>query len=175
MIRIIIFAVVLSFLPWTLLFAAEPVKVGDPVPAFTLPYATKDSVSFDGLVSSTLTGKRYLLAFYPADWSGGCTKEMCLFRDEFAGFEELGVTVLPISGDYVFSHHEWAKHHNLPFMLLSDPTRDFGRQLGVYREDTGMFSRSVFVVGPDGTFEYIDYEYSVKDDVDYEALKSALK
>jgi len=154
--------------------AAETVKVGDPAPAFTLPFATRDSVDLKGLSSAELAGKRYVLAFYPADWSSGCTAEMCMLRDEFAGFEKLGVIVLPVSGAYVFSHREWAQYHNLPFRLLSDPTREFGRKMGVYREDTGMFQRSVFVVGPTGTLEYVDYEYSVKDRDDFEALRDAL-
>ena len=47
--------------------------------------------------------------------------------------------------------------------------------MGVYMPDNGMMSRSVFVVGQDGKFEYIDYEYSVKDGKDFEELKKALE
>ena len=149
-------------------------KVGDSVPDFKLPYATKDSIGSDELTPETLKGKRYLLAFYPADWSGGCTKEVCTFRDRFSELQKLNVEILAISGDYVYSHFEWAKHHNLPFKLLGDHTREFGQKMGVYMPEHGMHKRSVFVVGKDGKFEYIDYEYSVKDDVDFEALKAAL-
>ncbi len=154
--------------------AGEIFKVGDTVPQFQLPYATKDTIDFDGIGSENLKGQRYVLAFYPADWSGGCTKEMCTFRDEFAGFEELGVEILAISGDYIFSHHEWAKHHDLKFKLLADQTREFGKAMDVYMDKYGMFQRSVFVVGPDGRFEYIDYDYSVADDKDFRALMDFL-
>ena len=47
--------------------------------------------------------------------------------------------------------------------------------MGVYIDDYGMFQRSVFVVGPDGKFEYIDYEYSLADDKDFNALKKFLR
>ena len=154
--------------------AEETVKVGDPAPSFQLPYATAEEVNFEGLSSDDLKGTRYLLAFYPADWSGGCTKQMCTFRDGFSEFEDLNVEVFPISADLVFSHKEFAAHHKLPFKLLADHTREFGKAMGVWREDYGMFARSVFVVGPDGKFEYIDYEYSLADDSDYKALKKAL-
>ncbi|MCM2272584.1 MAG: peroxiredoxin [candidate division Zixibacteria bacterium] len=174
--RLFIFVAALTV---TALFGAERIsamalQVGDTLPEFQLPYATQDSISMDGLGSGDLKGKRYLLAFYPADWSGGCTREMCGFRDAITQFESLNVEVLPISADLVYSHREWAKHHNLPFRLLADQTRDFGKKMGVYQEDRGMFKRSVFVVGPDGKLEYIDYEYSVADDSDFDELKAFL-
>src|SRR5258705_907352 len=62
-----------------------PLKVGDPAPDFKLPYATIDSVASDSLTLSSLVSKRnVVLAFYPADWSGGCTKEGCTLRDNFS-------------------------------------------------------------------------------------------
>jgi len=149
-------------------------KVGDSVPDFKLPYATKDSVASEELTPASLKGTRYLLAFYPADWSGGCTKEVCTFRDSFSDLQKLDIEIIAVSGDYVYSHFEWAKHHNLPFKLAGDHTREFGQKMGVYMPEHGMHKRSVFVVGKDGKFEYIDFEYSVKDDKDFEALKAAL-
>ncbi|MBK7142066.1 MAG: peroxiredoxin [bacterium] len=153
--------------------AAMP-QVGDTIPEFKLPYATRDSISWEGIGSADLKGKRYLLAFYPADWSGGCTKEVCTFRDAIAQFEGLNVEVLPISADLVYSHQEWAKHHNLPFRLLADHWREFGKKMGVFAEEKGYFKRSVFVVGPDGKIEYVDEAYSVADEKDFETLKAFL-
>lgn len=153
---------------------AANVKVGDKVPDFNLPYATKDTVVFEGLSSKELLGKRYLLAFYPADWSGGCTKEMCTFRDEIKELEGLNVEVFPVSADLVYSHHEWAKALNLPFKLLADQTREFGTAMGVYMADRGMMRRSVFVIGPDGKVLYMNDNYSLKDDTDLRALKEFL-
>jgi len=154
--------------------AEDKLKVGDSLPSFKLPSATSEAINMDGVSSSDLTGKRYVLAFYPADWSGGCTKEICTLRDSFQEFETLGVEIYPVSADLVFSHKEWAAHHKLPFTLLADHTRDFGKAMGVYLPEHGMFQRSVFVVGPDGKLEYVDYEYSLVDESDLEALKVKL-
>ena len=149
-------------------------KIGDQIPAFKLPYATKETVEMKGIGSADLTGQRYLLAFYPADFSSGCTKEMCTFRDQLASFEALKVTVLPVSADLVFAHHEFAKQQNLPFKLLADQTREFGTKMGVYMPEQGFMKRSVFVVGPTGKIEFINADYSVKDDTDLNALKGFL-
>jgi peroxiredoxin len=149
-------------------------KVGDTLPDFKLPYATRDTVVLDGIGKADLAGQRFVIASYPADFSPGCTKEMCSFRDGLQQFEQLKVTVLPVSGDLVFAHREFAKQQNLPFKLLSDPKREFGRHLGVLILDQGILRRSVFVFGPDGVLEYVDYDYSVKDDADFTALKAFL-
>lgn len=154
--------------------AQQSFTVGDTVPTFKLPYATADSIFFEGIGPEDFKDQRFLMAFYPADWSSGCTKEMCTFRDSFEEFSKLSIEVLPISGDYVFSHHEWAKHHKLPFKLVADHTRTLGMMMGVYRDDWGMFKRSVFLIGPDGRFEYIDYEYSVRDEDDFDRLREFL-
>ena len=108
---------------------AAALKVGEQAPDFTLPYATQEKIVLkpeEQMSLASLRGKNVILAFYPADWSGGCTKEVCTLRDTFAELAKLNANVLGISGDYVFSHHEWAKFHKLPFPLLSPPFNALG-------------------------------------------------
>jgi len=149
-------------------------KVGDQVPEFNLPYATADTISNSGLTPAAMLGKRYLIATFPAAWSSGCTKEMCTFRDTFSDLAKLNIEILAVSGDYVFTQHEWAKNQKFPFTFLGDATREFGRRLGVYNDQNGYFKRAVFVVGPDGKIQYINYNYSVTDNKDYDLLKAFL-
>ena len=93
----------LVFLISISVFAQEPPKLGDKAPLFTLSYATKDTIVNSGFSLASCIGKNYiLLAFYPADWSGGCTKEMCTMRDSFTELSNLGCDVYGISGDYVY-------------------------------------------------------------------------
>ncbi|HYQ86876.1 MAG TPA: peroxiredoxin [Bacteroidota bacterium] len=156
--------------------SAKPLRVGDPAPDFALPFATKDSVGTEMLQLSALFGKqKILLAFYPADWSGGCTKEMCAMRDNFVSLESLGVAVLPISGDYEYSHHEWAKYHNLPFRLLSDHSHTVARMYDSFNQESGFDNRTVFVIDKHGKITYVDPKYSVRDMNSFEKLKEALK
>jgi peroxiredoxin Q/BCP len=153
-----------------------PLKVGDAAPDFTLRYATRDSVAPDSLRLSSLIGKRNIvLAFYPADWSGGCTKEVCTMRDNFGQLGAFNADVIGLSGDYVYSHYEWAKFHNLPFRLASDHNHAVAKRYGTYNEASGHDRRTVFVVDKQGKLGYIDMAYSPRDSVSFEKLQVALK
>lgn len=149
--------------------------VGDRAPDFTLPYATRDTIDFKGLTLSEHIGSKYIiLAFYPADWSSGCTKEVCTIRDNFSALEELDAVVFGISGDYVFSHHEWAKYHDLPFTLLSDHSHEVASLYDSYDERWGYNKRTVFVIDTDGTIAYVDMEYDVSNTEDFRLLQSTI-
>jgi peroxiredoxin len=154
---------------------ADSLKVGDKAPDFTLPFATKDSVWTAPLTLSSVVGPRTIvIAFYPADWSGGCTKEVCSFRDNFSSLSSLNADVIGISGDYQFSHYEWAKYHNLPFRLASDHKHEVAKQYGVYNEQYGFDNRTVFVVDKSGKLGYIDWHYSPRDSTSLNKLRGAL-
>jgi len=151
-------------------------KIGDPAPDFALPYATKDTIVLNApLRLSELIGKRNIvLAFYPADWSEGCTKEMCTLRDEFADLEKLDAEILPISGDYVFSHKEWANHHRLPFKLLSDHDHAVARKYHSYNDMTGWNRRTVYVIDRAGKIAYVNLKYDVRTPDAFSKLKEVL-
>jgi peroxiredoxin Q/BCP len=149
-------------------------KVGDKAPDFSLPCATKDSI-IESLTLSDVIGKNnVILAFYPADWSGGCTVEMCTMRDNFGLLSELGGVVLGISGDYVYSHREWAKHHNLQFALLADHDHAVAKQYSSYNGESGYNQRTIYVIDKSGTIAYIDPAYKVREPASFENLKAAL-
>src|SRR4030065_751956 len=150
-------------------------KVGDKAVDFTLPYATKDTMIFEGLNLSSLFGKGPIIsAFYPADWSSGCTKEMCSMRDNFSDLQKLEAQIIAISGDYVYSHHAWAQHHNLPFILVSDYNGKVARLYDSWNEEKNYCKRTAFLIDNSGKIAYRDLEYSVKDDVDFQALRETL-
>lgn len=155
---------------------SPPLRVGDPAPDFTLPYATRDSVSPVDLKLSGLFGSsNIILAFYPADWSGGCTKEMCTIRDNFGLLSGLHAEVLGISGDYEYSHHEWAKFHNLPIKLVSDHFHKVAKQYNSFNDIAGYNKRTVYVIDRKGMISYIDLEYRVRDSSSFEKLQAALR
>jgi len=155
---------------------SKQLSVGDAAADFTLPYATKDSVSPDNLTLSSLFGKRAIvLAFYPADWSGGCTKEMCTMRDNFSALSELNAEILGISGDYEYSHHEWAKHLELPIKLVADHTHAVAKNYNSYNDAAGYNKRTIYVIDKQGKIAYIDPKYSVRDMDSFNKLKAALK
>jgi peroxiredoxin Q/BCP len=149
-------------------------KVGDAAPDFQLPYATRDSIASDSLSLGAFAGHNVVLAFYPADWSGGCTKEVCTLRDNFTSLGAVNAVVIGISGDYVFSHHEWAQHHNLPFRLASDHSHAVAKRYGSYNDAYGFNRRTVFVVDKQGKVAYEDLVYSTRDSVSFGKLQAAL-
>ena len=152
-----------------------PLNVGDEVPEFNLPYATKDYVDLNlRLGSEKLKGKRYLVAFHPADWSDTCAKQFSAYKDNLKAFKDFNVDVLLVSGDYVFSRHEWARALNLPFYMLSDHKHEMGKTFGIYDEKTGFDTRSVFLIGTDGRIEYFNSRYNAENDRDFDELKSAI-
>lgn len=158
--------------------AAAAPKVGEAAPDFKLPYATKEKIFMrpdEQMTLAGLRGKNVILAFYPADWSGGCTTEVCTFRDTFMEFGKLNAVVLGISGDYAFSHHEWAKHHNLPFALLSDHDHRTARAYDSYMEQYGMNKRTVYLIDKDGVVRYFNLAFKAGDKKDYDALRAELE
>jgi len=171
--RVILFLSLTFFM--LMVARSQTLKVGDKAPDFKLPYATKDTISFAGIKLSEIVGRRNIvLAFYPADWSGGCTTQMCTFRDNFVELSKLDAEVLGISGDYVFSHHEWAKHLNLPFKLLSDHKHEVARLYNSYDEGSGYNRRTVFVIDKNGKIAYINWKYDVRDPGHFEELRKVL-
>lgn len=157
---------------------ASAPEVGKPAPDFALPYATQEKIVFkpeDQMRLSALRGKNVILAFYPADWSGGCTKEVCTLRDTFAELSKLNATVLGISGDYVFSHQEWAKHHNLPFPLLSDHDHKVARMFASYDEESGFNNRTVYLIDKEGVVRFVNLQFKAGDAKDYNALRAELE
>jgi peroxiredoxin Q/BCP len=157
--------------------AAAP-KVGEAAPDFKLPYATQDKLVLkpeEQMSLSSQRGKNVILAFYPADWSGGCTTEVCTLRDTFAELSKLNATVLAISGDYVFSHQEWAKHHNLQFPLLSDHDHRVAKMYDSFNADYGFNKRTIYLIDKDGVVRYVNLAFKAGDKKDYDALRAELE
>ncbi|MGB0525702.1 MAG: peroxiredoxin [Flammeovirgaceae bacterium] len=93
-------------------------KLNSQAPDFTLASTGGGEIT----LSSDLAGKPCIIYFYPKDFTPGCTKEACSFRDHFEEFRGLDIDIFGISRDSIESHHDFKKKHNLPFELLSDPS-----------------------------------------------------
>ena len=109
-------------------------KVGDKAPAFEgKTDENKDWKSKDHV------GKKVLVVyFYPADMTGGCTKQACNYRDAVAELESDDVEVIGVSGDSVENHQHFKKEHKLNFTLLADPKGEIAKAFGVKTGDGGV-------------------------------------
>jgi peroxiredoxin Q/BCP len=149
----------------------EPVvlEVGDEAPEFEgLDDEGEEWKSIDHVGENIL-----VVYFYPADMTGGCTRQACSYRDAMEQFEEDGVEVIGVSGDSVENHQVFKKAHELNFTLLADPEGVIARAFGVKTGRGGAFTvpetgvelvrgitamRWTFVIDLEGHIAYKDDE-----------------
>ena len=140
-----------------LLTAGAPAP-GTKLPDFTVKLATKDGLA-DWKLSDHLGKGPLVFGFFPLAFTGGCTKEMCDFRDNLGSFATLDAQVFGFSADTGPSNKAFAAKENLQFGILSDPNRTFiGKVwpamatpvLGVEH----VAQRGAMVVNPDGTVKW---------------------
>jgi len=126
-------------------------KIGDPAPAFTLPSTTGKPVSL-----AELRGKTVVLAFFPAAFTGGCTKEVQAYQAHLAKFQEAGAEVFLVSTDNLPTLQHWAGEIGASYAMLSDFMRKASRDYGVLIEDRGIASRTTFVIDGQGRIQHIE-------------------
>ena len=145
-------------------------SVGEMAPDFTLTAQDKSSVTLSGM-----RGDRVVLAFFPAAFTGVCTKEMCTFSEGMTVLGSGGASVLGISVDSPFSNSAFAEANGISFPLLSDVHREV---VNAYDVALGDFvipgytvaQRSVFVVEADGSIGYAWGAENPGQEPDYEAV-----
>lgn len=152
----------------------DEVRVGRQVPAFVLPYATRDSVGpsdqpFD--VRKEL-GHIVVLAFYPGDFTPGCVAEWRAFAAQADSLFGANVVVVGISADSLATHVRFARDLDLPFKLLSDTGHRVALRFGATDGDRPR--RMVVVIGRDGIVRYVDPRFGALDPGSYVKLKAAL-
>ncbi|MCL4151494.1 UNVERIFIED_CONTAM: hypothetical protein GTU68_050336 [Idotea baltica] len=154
------------------------VNVGDDAPSFTV----KDDTGADWKSSDHFGKKVVVVYFYPADMTGGCTKQACGFRDDLGKLKDLGVEVVGVSGDTVRNHQLFKKAEGLNFTLLADVKGKVATGFGVPftagaksitrtidgKEETltrmGTAKRWTFVVDKNGKVAYKDSKVKAAED-----------
>ena len=155
--------------------AAVAPAVGETAPDFTLPWADGNGTKSEPVTLSKLRGQVVVLAFYPADFTGGCTIEMTKFRDEYKTMFGDGVTVIPISHDSLSTHTRWVNDKSFPFALASDTTGDVAKQYASFNATRPRsFSRTVYVIGKDGKIAWASQRFNVNAQVGYDDLAAAV-
>jgi thioredoxin-dependent peroxiredoxin len=129
-----------------------PADVGDVAPDFTLPGVAGDERRDYTL--SEFRGRKVVLAFYPGDFTPGCTKQMCQYRDQFAEFQGVDAVLLGISPQGLDSHEKWITAKQFPFPLLSDPEKQVIGAYGVKGLGPIPVKRSTFVIDADGVIRH---------------------
>lgn len=148
---------------------------GDQAPDFSLPWASAEGAGGAQWFSlSAQRGRVVVLAFYPADFSSGCTAELRTFAEQYADLFGDEVVVVGISTDSIDTHVRFAQSLGLPFRLLSDLDQKVSRIWGS-AGDNGRNRRTVFVIDRRGKVFYADRRFGALDPKAYERLKSAVQ
>jgi glutaredoxin-dependent peroxiredoxin len=149
------------------------VEVGATAPDFTLPNQDREPVTL-----AAQRGKHVVLAFFPAAFTGVCTKELCTFRDTLAQLNEANATVFGISADTPFTLREFATQQRLNFPLLSDFNRTAINAYDVANPDMGglkgIAKRAVFVVDSSGIVRHKEITANPGVEPDYARVHAVL-
>ncbi|KMK74927.1 thioredoxin-dependent thiol peroxidase [Alkalihalobacillus pseudalcaliphilus] len=148
------------------------IKVGEKVPAVSLPASTGGTISI-----SDYKGKYVILYFYPKDMTPGCTTQACDFRDYSKELEKVNAVVLGVSPDPLSRHEKFIEKYDLPFPLLSDEEQELSKLFDVWKlkknfgkEYMGI-ERSTFVIDQEGKlakeWRKVKVQDHVKEVLDY--------
>ncbi len=125
--------------------------LGKPVPEFSLPATSGQTVSLSGL-----KGKTVVLYFYPKDNTPGCTTEGEDFTALNADFDAVNAVIYGVSRDSIKSHEGFKAKLCMPFELLSDEDETLCKLFGVikmknmYGKQVLGIERSTFVIDKTG-------------------------
>jgi peroxiredoxin Q/BCP len=125
--------------------------INSPAPDFTLPAWTAEGVTT--LTLSEQRGNPVVLAFYPADNTPGCTKQLCSYQDDLAVLESFGAVLWGISSQGVDSHRRFAEKRGLTFPLLADEDKAVHDLYGA-KGLMGLPKRTVAVVDANGVVRF---------------------
>ena len=127
---------------------SQMLTVGDKAPAFSLPDQSGKVVTLEGH-----RGKRnVVLVFYPGDKTPGCTRQLCIVRDQFDLFSRNDTAVFGVNPQGAESHQRFAQKHSFPFPLLVDRDKEVLSAYGC--KGILVTKRTVYGIDKEGTIVF---------------------
>ncbi|MFI5149569.1 MAG: redoxin domain-containing protein [Bacteroidia bacterium] len=151
------------------------INVGQNAPEFNLPDQDKNMTSL-----AAHKGKNVVLLFFPAAFTGTCTKELCQTRDDIAFYNGVHAQVFGISVDLPFSLGKFKTEQNINFPLLSDFNKEAMHAYGSVYDSwimglKGVAKRSAFVIDKQGVIRYAEVLEDATKIPDFEAIHKVLE
>jgi peroxiredoxin len=122
-----------------------------------------------------------LLLFFPLAFSGTCTKELSMTRDNLALYNSVDAKIFGISVDSLYVLKRYKEELQLNFTLLSDFNREASKAFDVLYEVfptfemKGVSKRASFVIDKKGIVQYSEVCASPGDLPDFNKIQTALK
>lgn len=128
------------------------IAVGEQAPQFEAPLGSGETFR----MADYRSRRHVVLYFFPKDFTPGCTREACSFRDRRAEIAALDAEVVGVSYDSAEKHAQFAEKYSLPYPLVSDADGSIARQFGVARLGGWLPSRRVtFVIDKAGVVRHV--------------------
>jgi peroxiredoxin (alkyl hydroperoxide reductase subunit C) len=123
------------------------VEVGSEAPDFTLRDENGEEVAL-----SSLRGRNVVLMFFPAAFSGICTKELHRSTDLADRYDAAGAEVFGISVDSPYALRAWKRDESLSAHFLSDfhPKGAVAQAYEAYIPEAGVATRVTYVIDKEG-------------------------
>ena len=123
------------------------IKTGNYCPVFEATNQHGDLFKIKDLFGK----KNAVVFFYPKDFTPGCTKQVCSFRDHYDQFYELDCAVIGISSDSTKSHIAFHNRYQLNYHLLSDENNHIRKLFEVPGNLFGLIpGRATYVIDKNG-------------------------
>jgi len=153
-----------------LTLVGNEVKVGAPAPEAELLDNALNPVKL-----SAYRGKVLVIASVPSLDTPVCDMETRRFNDEAANLGA-DIKLVTISMDLPFAQKRWCGAAGVKnLQTLSDHRQaDFGQAYGVLIKDLRLLARAVFIVGREGTVQYVQLVKEVTNEPNYEEVLQAL-
>ena len=151
------------------------IEIGKPAPDFTLVDSDKQPRKL-----SEFKGKNVVLLFFPAAFTGTCTKELCQARDEMSVYNNLNAQVLGISVDMIFTLGKFKADQNYNFPLLSDFNKEVSTAYGAIFNEwihgmKGVSKRASFVIDKEGIIRYAEVLATAPEYPNFDAIRKTLE
>lgn len=136
----------------------EHPRVAPPIPRDGLIPTNRPAPDFDAvdqsgrriMLSELLHHNKVVLIFYPADFTPGCTRQLCNVRDAWVEFHRRDAIVIAVNPAKPSEHAAFAENHGFPFPILSDPDGAIAAGYGAGGDDPKRPKRTVYVIRRDG-------------------------
>ena len=153
------------------------IKVGSKAPDFTLK--SKNATGLvDVKLSDNFGSKNTVLLFFPAAFTGVCTKEMCDVTAGLGQYASLNAAVIGVSIDTPFAQEAWAKQEKIGFTLASDLNKKVIKDYDVVFPNLAGIgdtaARAAFVIDKEGVIRYAEQTPTPKEVPNFTALQSTL-
>lgn len=150
-------------------------KIGAQAPSFNVVDSDKQPLN-----NQTIAGKRTLILFFPAAFTGVCTKELCSVRDDLSRYNNMNVQVIAVSTDTLFTLAKYKEEQGLNFILASDYNKEMCKAFDASYDEfvfgmKGTARRSAFIIDTDGSIQYAEVLESAGDLPDFEAINKTLE